>query len=223
MKNAGFAIFFFLLLIADLIFLGDDSLILYRFISKPAIPISLLIYLWFSGLRKGQLKYGLSIGLILFMAGNIILLFGESEDMIFIASLMTFLLGQLAYSYAFFHKTYLHHTKFEPLLIGITLYLLLVLYIISASLRHLVPYVLIYMMVIMLFVMIAFIRMPFVSSQSGIRVMTGAMLFVIAATIFSIDKFAYPLAYSKFFIFGSYAVGQFLLITGGIAQGNTEV
>ena len=222
MRKTGFAIFFFLLVLVDQIFLGVDSLVQYRIVTKPAIALSLLVFLWTSNLQIGKLKYGLTIGLVFFLMGNMILLFGETEDTVFISALMTFLLAQLAYSYAFFQKPYLHNTNFEPLLVGVTLYLLLVLYIISASLKHLVPYVLIYMMVLMLFVIISFIRMPFVSSESGLKVMTGAMLFTVAATIYSIDKFATPLALAKFFIFGTYAVGQYLLITGGIAQGNTD-
>lgn len=222
MKKAGFAILFFLILTVDLIALGNESWIELRYITKPAITISLLLYLWLSSLNWGRLKWGLTLGLLLFLIGNVILLFGDSQPY-FISSLVAFLLAQLCYALAFFRKAYLHHTKFEPFLIGITLYLLLVLYIISASLQDLVIYVLIYMMVLMTFVLIAFIRMPFVSLKSGTRVLTGAFLFAATATIYSIDRFSFELALSEFFVFGAYGIGQYLLITGGIAEGNLEV
>lgn len=223
MKKYGFTVLFLLIIIADLLALGGEQSQKYRFATKPAITISLMIYTWVKAPKESRIKFGLLLGLMLFLIGNISLMFDGPDEWYFISGIVAFIAGHLIYAYALYRKSYLRHGKLEPSLVGLTLYILMVFYIIGGSLDHLLPYVLIYMMVLMLFVLIAFIRLPFVPSRSGVRVLTGALLFVVSATVLAIDRFAWPQAGAEYIVLASYCLGQFFFITGGVAETDTPV
>ena len=102
MKRKGFFVVFFLVLTADLVVIGAELSTYLRYFTKPAITISLLVYLFkVQHVSKFPNNY-LVLVLFFSMIGDILLLFPEEIQRFFIGGLLAFLSAHIMYIAAFF-------------------------------------------------------------------------------------------------------------------------
>lgn len=222
MKKNSFISFFILILLADLLVVLSNDASVIRYISKPAIVLSLLLYLVFHKRANRYLKKYLGAGLLFSLLGDILLLFTESGNLFFIGGLLAFLIAHLLYIKTFYIKEAMRSKKMIIYTCILLVYACAIFYLIYPGLHELLPYVIIYMAVLLFMVLTASVRKPYVNSSSFILVLLGALLFMISDSILALNKFMEPINYAGILIMSTYGMAQLLLVLGGIAQEDPE-
>lgn len=213
MKNIALILFGFsvaAVLIAELMPL--DWL---KYISKPMITVSLLIYFLVSTDRTN--RSGMVIfTIILSLAGDVLLMKNE----LFVPGLIAFLAAHLFYIFAYRQH---QHEESQNALMGLQRIrlafpiilagtgLVVILYPVLGELK--IP-VIIYASVLVLMTIIALFRLGRTTQSSFWLVFFGAILFMISDSILAINKFIQPITIAGFWIMLTYSLAQFLIIRG---------
>ncbi|AKA34030.1 lysoplasmalogenase [Flagellimonas lutaonensis] len=207
---------FFAIVLLELVACSNDSLAGVRFISKPAITISLLIFLFFQSELPARAKKFLGLGLLFSLSGDVLLMFDESSPLFFIGGLLSFLLAHLMYLSVFLKKSMF--AKKSTLVYGnlLALYALAILYLILPNVGNLLPYVIVYMLVLLLLVLVAFLRKPFTNSVSYRLFLFGALSFMVSDSLLALNKFYLAFEMAAVAIMLTYALAQLLIVLGGI-------
>lgn len=157
-------------------------------------------------------------GLVLGWLGDVALMF--SGELYFMFGLGAFLLGHLAYVFAYReHRTAgLAEPLSKPAQIRIALPLLLLASLLVTVLRPalgglLIP-VMLYAFVISLMVIQAAYRRGFTTATSFTYVMAGAILFMVSDSLLAVNKFLDPLPLSGIWIMTTYLGAQYLIVAG---------
>ena len=214
----------YLLIILAFIFAGLESLALWKgqrqleYIAKPAVMISLFIWLYLSvGLKGAPLWFG--IGILFSLGGDIALLF---IDRFFILGLVSFLLGHVAYLIGF--NTPLPQTTTVwsiGLAIVIGLGSVRVLRRIVGSIRakgqkRLVVPVIIYGTVITLMLLAAMLtlfRLEW-NATAALLVSFGAALFYFSDIVLAWHRFVSPIKNGRMLNIGMYHLAQIMIVVG---------
>lgn len=213
-----FTSIFILLILAELICGSVESLSTWHYITKPSLLIALIFYFYTQskGLRP-KTRIVTLLALIFSLLGDILLMFvGQSPDY-FILGLMSFLLAHICYCLVFLISRN-PKTNFAGATAVLCSYAFGLFYLLKDGLGNLLIPVLIYMVVILMMVMTAFLRQKKVPTKSFILVFIGALLFVISDSILALNKFYMPLKFSGMSIMLSYALAQYLIVLGIIKQ-----
>lgn len=197
-----------------------------RFISKPLIVLSLLLYFLqqvrTSGGGAGAFKAALFFSII----GDVALLFESRDPLFFMLGLGSFLIAHLLYIMAFngIGKTQWRlggpgataQARRWPWIVGVTFYLGVLLYVLLPFLGELKLPVVIYAFILcgMLLSVVHAFRSPY--SRPGIICLAGALLFVVSDTLLAINKFYFGFSFSGLAIMFTYACAQYLLTTGAV-------
>lgn len=213
-----FVSIFSFLIIAELICDSVDFPNPWRYITKPSLLISLVFY--FYGQSKGldsKTRMMMSIALVFSLSGDILLMFDEHSNIYFMLGLVSFLLAHIFYCVVFLRK---RNSKIKPLeLIAIlSIYGLGFFYLLKDSLNDLLIPVIVYMIVILIMVITAYLRYKRVPEKSFILVFFGALLFIISDTILAMDKFYRPIPFSGVYIMLTYAIAQYFIVLGILKQ-----
>jgi len=186
------------------IILENDIL---KFIFKPLIMISLLVY-YLSSVNKNSYLY---IGAVIFsFLGDVFLLF--DAEIFFMLGLVAFLIAHL-----FFIKMVLKLLKKSsvnkkiiasvPFVISFSA----LLFLLKDSLGEMVIPVVIYGMVISVFGAIALLNNLISKSKSSLYLFSGAVFFVISDSLLAINKFYQPQEYYPVIVIITYMVAQYLI------------
>lgn len=221
MKDKTIIIVFSLILLLDLVVIGAALPQFIRYFSKPAITIVLLIYLWQKLKDDKKLKRYLILALIFSLAGDIFLLFPNENSRYFIGGLLSFLLAHIMYISAFFRLRNFTSTKTFFATMVMLFYAMVIFKFIGGNLGELLPYVIIYMVVLLLMVLTAFVRNNTVL-ESYTLVFTGAVLFMISDSLLALNKFYSTFAFADLLIMFTYGYAQFLIIYGAVRHRRTE-
>ncbi|MFN5168354.1 MAG: lysoplasmalogenase [Cyclobacteriaceae bacterium] len=183
--------------------------------TKPLLMPLLLAYYATSGTHWSRWVIG---GLVLGWVGDVALMF--SGEFYFMAGLGSFLLGHLAYMFAYReHRVSGAGEPFsKPAQVRIALPILLLASLLVTVLRPelgglLIP-VMAYAFVIALMVIQALYRKGFTSQDSFFYVAAGAFLFMISDSLLAINKFLHALPLSGLWIMTTYLGAQFLIVAG---------
>lgn len=209
MKKQYWHIFFFIILIADLIAVQLNYKIA-EYIFKPLIIIWLLAY-FILQLRavRSNLKKWMIAALLFSWLGDVLLMLQDDNSFFFLLGLSAFLVAHVFYI-LFFHFIRMKENVKSRwwLLLIVALYYLILISFLSPHLGDMKLPVRIYAIVISFMFMLA-MHMSFIKyKNTGRWMMLGALLFVISDSILAINKF-----YQSFEI-----AGIVVMLTYGLAQ-----
>jgi len=188
-----------------------------EYFAKPAVMVTLLVWLGqISGFRGYLIWFAL--GLAFSLAGDVFLMLPMER---FIAGLLSFLLGHLAYLVGF-------NSTFPPINLPTLLLAILVagtslqIYrriansLKSSGNEHLRIPVLIYSIVISLMLLSALLTLVRQDWQpvQALAVSSGAMLFFLSDTLLAWNKFVAPLPNGRVLVMITYHMGQLLIALG---------
>lgn len=217
-----FAIFYFLLLALHL-YVGDMGWDTATHITKPLLVGSLIAY--FAGVVKNY-RYSpfalwIIVALVFSLGGDIALMYTGKNEHFFTLGLGSFLFAQVFYSAAFV-KSYLVNHEIRLLhkrgwvLILIAAYGFFYFRAIKDYLGDLVGPVLIYTLVLMLMLLLAYNRYKKVSSKSFLYISLGATLFVASDSILAWSHFVEPVVHSHILIMLTYGLAQYCITFGAL-------
>lgn len=219
----AFAIIFIIQLLAESdpktthLVLGD-----LKFVIKPLITISLMIFYTYQTQLRGRFAKRILCGLLFGLVGDCLLMFVHVNDYFFIIGLISFLIGHLSYISAFY-LDYKWNPSLEKLATRIALavfglfclgfYLFLRPHLGSMK----IP-VMIYAFVISLMAIMAVNRKGRVSALSYNLIFYGAILFVISDSILAYNKFVIPFEGAGLAIMSTYMLAQYLITVGSVER-----
>lgn len=188
-----------------------------EYFAKPGVMVALLLWLWSVGGFSGLLLW-FALGLFFSMWGDIFLMLPREQ---FIAGLVSFLLGHLAYLVGFNQPLPPLNLPglFMAIMVGLTASRLVRAIVGglqrsgNASLR--LP-VLAYSAVISLMLLSALLTLvrPDWDSGDALLASAGAMLFFISDSILAWNKFVTPLPNGRLVVIITYHLGQALIALG---------
>lgn len=209
-----FTIIFLIILVAELLCGSIESLSQLHYFTKPAIVISLIVFLWRERSSISPYIRNLTLlALVFSLLGDILLMFVEKSPNYFMFGLIAFLLAHVMYILVF-----LKHRNPSKNAIGFIVILLLygfgLFYYLMERLGEMLIPVLVYMTVILTMSATAFLRKGKVSNTSYKLVFTGAILFMVSDSILAINKFYAPVPLSSISIMLTYALAQYFIVLG---------
>ncbi|MES2447457.1 MAG: lysoplasmalogenase [Bacteroidota bacterium] len=226
-KYLEFSFAFAIIFIIQLIALLDEKtthLVLgnFKFIIKPSITISLMMFYAFKTQLNGRFAKRIFIGLLFGLIGDCLLMFVDVNGAFFMYGLLAFLIGHLLYISAF----YLDY-KWNPSIEKAATRIALVVFGIFCAVFYLFirPHlggmkfpVLIYAFVISLMAMMAVNRKGRVSTLSYQLIFFGAILFLISDSVLAYNKFVNPFKGAGLVIMSTYMLAQFLITIGAVER-----
>ncbi|MEX0291160.1 MAG: lysoplasmalogenase [Flavobacteriaceae bacterium] len=216
MKTRIYILVFLLVLLADLVVIGGGFSSELRFVTKPAIIITLLIYLLKNSGRFPFQREYLTLALLFSLIGDVLLLFGDQLQWHFIGGLLAFLLAHLMYISRFFRLRNLRSGNALWVSLPLLLYAGFILNLIRPNLNELLPYVVAYMVVLLFMVLATALRKKAVVGPSYFLVLSGALLFMVSDSLLAINKFYTPIMHSDLVIMLTYGLAQLLIIHGAL-------
>ena len=215
-------------LLFAILFAALESLALWKYwlkleyIAKPAVMISLFVWLFTSaGLNGALLWFGL--GIILSLAGDVLLML--SLDRFFLFGLVAFLLAHLAYVIGFnipLPEFSLWGIVFAVMvsLGGARVIRRIVDALPSTGQARMRMPIIVYSTVISIMLLSAMMKLMDItwSANAALLVSGGAFLFYISDIILAWNKFVAPIQYGRIYNIAAYHLGQIMLIAGVIVQ-----
>lgn len=151
-------------------------------------------------------KYAIIAGLLFSMLGDILLMLPVD---LFIAGLVSFLIAQLIYTYAFRTGRPLRFNFITILLLLI--YGVLIYIILLPGLKGMAVPVAAYIVVILTMAWQAWDQWDQVRTRWALLAFTGAVLFVISDSILALNKFGEPFLTARALTLGTYFAAQWLI------------
>lgn len=217
-KKILFSILFLTILLADIIFNNIEGFYLYRAITKPLISISLMAFYYFNSKCKPKKERSITLFALFFLLIGDIFLLEEFDFSYFLIGFVAFMLANIAYSYLLYRSANFGINKSIPFLIGATIYLLVIYYLIYDNLQGYFIPVLFYVFVVLNMTQSAYLRYKIVNNRSFYLVLTGCILFVISESIVALNVFHKPVPFKNITIMLFYGLGQLLIIHGILAE-----
>ncbi len=225
--------YLFLLVSAIEIFAEVSSNNLVRFISKPLLMITLIVF--YSQAAKGNWnKFHKLIVVAFFFSwiGDVALMFVFKNENFFLVGLVGFLIAHILYAVSF---NKVSNKEVEGLLpkklwviTPLLIYMLVLLWLLVPAINgnektqpFLIP-VLVYSTAIATMVGFSVNRYKRVNDTSFMLVISGALLFMFSDSIIAVNKFLHPFETAGIFIMILYIGGQYLIAKGCLAQFDSE-
>lgn len=217
----------YILIILAFIFAALEALALWKgwrwleYIAKPAVMVSLFIWLYVTAGLQGPLLW-FGIGILFSLAGDVALLF---IDRFFMLGLIAFLLAHVAYLVGFntpFPETPGIWAFAIAIVIGLSAVRLLRRLVVAVRMTNarLVTPVIIYSTVITLMLLSALLTLfrPDWASTPAYLVSLGAFLFYLSDIILAWNKFVSPIKNGRLLNIGLYHLGQISIVIGVATQ-----
>ena len=205
-NNKRFLVFF--ILVSFLYVIGillDNDFI--KFISKPLIMLSLLLYY----IKSVQRKSKLFIGAVLFsFLGDILLLF--DSELFFMLGLVSFLIAHILFIsmvVGMFNKSSIKQKIFATMPFMFTYVGLLVL--LKESLGEMLIPVVIYGLVISVFGVVSLLNHLILKSKASQYLIFGAAFFVVSDSLLAINRFYEAQEYYPVIVIITYIIAQYLI------------
>jgi alkenylglycerophosphocholine hydrolase len=192
-----------------------------QFITKPAVMVTLFIYLWTStGMQGAALWFG--VGMLLSLTGDVLLLW---IDRFFLFGLVAFLLAHVAYLVGFNSPT--SPVSLWGLLLAVIIGLggarvirRILASIVEKGQPRMRGPVALYGAVISLMLLSAMLKLtdPGWGAGASALVGLGAFLFFLSDIVLAWNKFVTPIQNGRMLNIGLYHIGQILLAAGVVMQ-----
>ncbi len=228
LKNKiSFIIIFVTILILDLVIKDTLDNILFRYLSKSLIMISLIIfYLMHQKEKQKRSLYIMCIALFSFLLGDMFLI--NYEDIIFyILGVFLFICGKLFYVFRFSNQKDFKLSNLLPFLGLSFIYMFFIMHLVIDNLGSFLLPVFIYLFICLMLLLFSFLRKNAVNSTSYLLVGIGVLLSVINDSVTVLQSFYDPniILHYDVFVMLMYGVSQYLIVLGIIkeTQSQTEV
>ena len=100
----------------------------------------------------------------------------------------------------------------------LAVYATVVLYLIFPNVGDLLPFVIVYIVVLLMLVLVAFLRKPYTNNLSYRLFLFGALSFMFSDSLLALNKFYQSFEMAAVAIMLTYALAQLLIVLGGIAS-----
>lgn len=227
MKNRSFILHpvFILIVVLELIGTENGS----KWLDYPVKPLILIwIAAYFLLMTKPQPYRWLVILAFFFSwAGDLLLMFGEKNEMFFFAGVGGFFLSQVTYIQAF-RKYSISEEKGlvqrRPLwALPFLVYLVGIYLILYPSLEGIMkPVVALYAISLLGMSAAAFNRKGLMSPESFRLLFGGSVFFVISDSLLAINKFATPIPHEGFLVMATYMLAQYMIMMGLLKSEKTK-
>ncbi|TJY36220.1 lysoplasmalogenase [Pontimicrobium aquaticum] len=189
-----------------------------RFSPKPLILLSLIIFFIKQSKHLDlKMRVYMLLALLFSFNGDVLLMFVETSPSYFMFGLVAFLIAHLMYIRVFLNKR--NKTKSILVISAILLiYALGMFYFLKDGLNDMLIPVALYMIIILLMTVSAWLRKGLVPKLSHTLVFIGAILFVISDSALALNKFYKPLVQSHIIIMSTYALAQYFIVMGILRQ-----
>lgn len=215
MKKQGFIIFFFLLLLVNIIG-GETGNALLQYISKPLLmPVLALYFLSCANAVKSDLKKWILLALFFSWAGDVLLIFQDRMTDFFLFGLSAFLLAHVFYILLFHNIRSKEGIKGNfMLLVPVAAYYGGLIMLLSPHLGDMRMPVIIYGLVIS-FMLVLALHMPYSrNKKAGQLLAAGAALFVLSDSLLAINKFYQAFSFANIAVMLTYGIAQYLIVKG---------
>lgn len=214
-RQKYFAWLFTLLVLLDLLVANLD-VSAYRFVTKPLILSSLLVYFGVHGRSLPRAIYAfMLLALSLSLLGDVFLIFESSTGVYFMLGLIAFLLAHLCYCVVFVKQWKGRpDRKFIRFALLLLAYGTIMFLFLKDDTGDLTLPVGIYILIILCMALAAYGRKEAGDTLSSDQVLLGALLFIASDSFLAINKFSVALPYSNLLVMGTYAAAQFLIVRG---------
>jgi uncharacterized membrane protein YhhN len=190
-------------------------------VCKPLLMVTLGLYYW-AETRNKQAEISLSVlvAIVFSGAGDVLLMFQESDQIFFMLGLAAFLTAHVFYIFAYKQHQYveadealqgLRKVRFAFPIVFAGIGLVSILY---PKLGDLTLPVIVYASVITIMALTALFRFGRTSSTSFAYVFGGAIVFMMSDSLLAINKFLEPLPLESFWIMLTYISAQYLIVRG---------
>lgn len=212
----------FLLIVALVLYANSTHNIMLDILFKPLIVISLLAYLFIQGGQKGKAALFAVSGLLLSLAGDVLLIFQGENPLFFIGGLVSFLLAHVSYIYYYFRSSgsvAVKKLKYKAIFIFMLLsYGFVFCLLLYNNLGDLKVPVFVYTAVLIGMNIFALNRYGKVNDTSFVLIMTGALCFALSDSLLAINKFLLPIPLAGIWIMTTYAAAQFFIVQGVLSK-----
>lgn len=218
-----FTFIFFTILSADIILTNSETLLPYRFISKPLVIGSLLIYFFLKSSNFNKVdRYPIILALFFMILGDISLLYIDNY-FAFTTGFVLFMAANIMYLIAFYSKVTYRIQAIIPywmVVIGVCISILLIIY--DGVGIFLIP-VLIFMVIAFYMVQTTYVRYGTTNKTSYYLVFAGAILFIISECIIAFRVFYLPVPFERTLVMLSYGLGNFFIIKGLLLDNSRQL
>ncbi|RYG06506.1 MAG: lysoplasmalogenase [Chitinophagaceae bacterium] len=213
----AFAIVFFAELIAVTTNLKE-----LRFITKPLITISLILFVYFTIKRKSRFTNKIITGLFFSLVGDIFLMFPHVDELYFMLGLGSFLIAHLFYIAAFYldstNKIEVERRYVLPIFLVFGFSCMAYYLLLRPHLGSMNIPVLVYSFTITLMAIMAALRYGKTNTKSFAWVLLGAILFMASDSILAYNKFVERIAIGDLLIMATYMLAQFFIAMGTVER-----
>ncbi|WP_338731217.1 lysoplasmalogenase [Mangrovimonas cancribranchiae] len=219
-KEKNFIFLFITLLALELLCSSISELNSFRYITKPLILLSLIIFFKKNNSHLDKSVQNLTLLALAFsLLGDIFLLFPDVSPHFFTLGLAAFLIAHIMYVLVFSKraKPLFKAWFFIIVLLGYAAFLFTKL---ESGLGNMLIPVIIYMVVILSMAAAAFLRYNKVVKTSFTLVFIGALLFLTSDSILALNKFHKPITFANISIMLTYGLAQLLIVLGILKQKN---
>jgi uncharacterized membrane protein YhhN len=219
-KNRQLFLFLFTILLAtDLlaIYLNKPD---WRYVSKILLVPALSVYFVGTMPFIPMLKNWIIAALFFSWVGDVFLLLPGNPDLYFIIGLACFLVAHICFSWGFhLIKTTEKIANKWWLLIPVAAYYFILILLLSPYLGDMKLPVRIYGIVISFMLLIALHLLFIKDNNSGMIILSGALLFILSDSLLAINKFYKPFAGADLLIMLTYGLAQLQIVRGVISYG----
>lgn len=218
MSHKTFTIVFSCIVLLELICESIEHLNYFRYITKPAIVTSLIIYFLANNKHLNKNTRYIILGALLgSLIGDILLMFVHLSATFFITGLIAFLCAHSMYIIAFLKKRNLQIKPYKFMVLLIV-YSGGLFYLLKDGLGNMLVPVVVYMAIILSMATTALLRKNSVSKSSFLFVFIGAICFLLSDSILAVNKFYNPFPLAGISIMLTYALAQYFIVLGIIKQ-----
>ncbi|MEO9893757.1 lysoplasmalogenase [Aurantibacter sp.] len=203
---------YMIIVLIELIVVDNPELLSYRFISKPLIMVSMIIFFL---LQKVDRKTRIFVSTALFcsLIGDLLLIYDEIYESLFYGGLLAFFTTHLMYAIQFSRSRNKELGIIAPTLV-LFFYAASVYLYLHDSLNDFAIPVAIYISAHLIMILFAYLRNDSLTNNSYIYVLSGTFLFMFSDSILAITRFKSDIPFSRILVMAFYSSAQLLVIVG---------
>lgn len=215
MKKQSLIIFFFLVLLVDIIAVETGHALL-QYLSKPLLmPVLVLFLVFNTSAITSSFKKWIAAALFFSWSGDVLLMFQDNIPDFFLFGLSAFLLAHICYIIFFHNIRRTEGLKGKPgLFLPVAAYYTGLILLLFPHLGEMKMPVVIYGLIIS-FMLVLALHMAFIRNrETGKLLAAGALLFVISDSVLAVNKFYHPFEMAGAVTMLTYGLAQYLIIKG---------
>lgn len=191
----------------------------YRFVSKPLIMMSLLVFYIVNQKEKSKKKYNyMLIALIAYSIGNVLLIIFNPR-VVYIIGVLLFVVGKVFYVFRFTNERDFNIRRLVPFITFCFFYMAGIMYLVIKNLKELFLPTLIYLFSTILVGLFALLRKNEVSVKSYYYVLLGVAIAFICDSISILQIFySSKILYPRITIILFYSISQYLIVRGVVEE-----